>query len=174
MKKPRLSSLACTGAACAVLWLSVMTNPPGGVSWHAFAVEDTALALKLRYLAGVYILPALLAFVGIVLFQLQFRISMSGARAAVVFASGVLGATAMLGGFRALAMAPNSLPGYVLGMALGYTVMARLYAIRMRTLWGRVRMPWVVWRGNAAAVSEIDRQMAARARGGAPAGGSTA
>ncbi len=164
--KKHLSALAWVSTAGVALWLTLLRNPPGGVPWHVFFTEETAVALKLKYLSGVYVVPALLAFVGIVLFQMQFRISMGGARAAVVFSCGVLGATAMLGGFRVLAMAPNSLPGYVLGVALGYTVMARLYAVRMRTIVGPVRVPWPVWRGDVAAMREIEGRMAqARAKG---------
>ena len=70
--RKHVSSLAWMGAAGAALWLTVMQFPPGGVPWHVFFTEETAVALKLKYLSGVYVVPAVLAFVGIVLFQLQF------------------------------------------------------------------------------------------------------
>jgi hypothetical protein len=63
----------------------------------------------------------------------------------------------MLVSLRTISMNPRSGPSYVAGMALGYTVMARLYAIRMRLFLNRVRVPWPVWRGNLQAVQEIDQ-----------------
>jgi hypothetical protein len=162
MSKPSLSSLTWTAIGAAVLAWMVSTNPPAGASWRLFADEPTDPWLKVEYLAGIYLVPAVFAMAGIIAFQLQFRVSMSGARPGTVFGIGVLGASAMLGGFRLLALAPNSLPGYVLGMAAGYTVMSRLYAIRMRRIWGRLRVPWVVWRGDRDQVREIDRLAAVR------------
>jgi hypothetical protein len=158
--KPRLAAFAWLAVACSILAVSVAGNPPGGLSWHSFFTEPASFLTKLTYLAGTYLRPAFLSFTAIILFQLQFRLTMSGASAAVVFAIGVTGSTSMLAGFRSLSAAPNSLPGYVFGMALAYTVMARLYAVRLRTVWGRIPVPWIVWRGNPGAVQQIDRRMA--------------
>jgi hypothetical protein len=42
-------------------------------------------------------------------------------------------------------------------MASGYTMMSRLYAITLREIARGLRIPWPVWRGNLAAVAELDR-----------------
>ena len=143
----------------ALAW-AVASNPPGGVSWRAFWEEPAALWIKLEFLGVTYLWPAALAFTAIVAFQLQFRLAGSGAGPPVLFAASMAGSVAMVTCFRGLSAAPHATPSYMVGMATGYTVMARLYAVRMRTLRGRMRVPWPVWRGNLQAVQETDRRVA--------------
>lgn len=148
--------------ALAALGYAVFSSPPSSVPWIVFIDEASPWMLKATYLARTYLWPALLAFVAITLFQLQFRLAASGATKRAVFSLSVLASGAMLVVLRTIAMAQNSAPAYVVGMAAGYTVMSRLYAVRLRQLWPGVRIPWPTWRGNAAAVAEMDRMVRER------------
>jgi hypothetical protein len=158
--KIHIPSLIWLGAAMAALSASVLENPPGNLPWAVFVAEESPLDAKLWYLLKVYAWPACLSFCGVTLLKLQFRLSASAKPAAMVFGMSVLASLAMLEGFRSIAALPNAAPSYVIGMALSYTTLARLYAIKSKLLWGCIRAPWIVWRGNRAGVAEIDRQVA--------------
>jgi hypothetical protein len=87
-----------------------------------------------------------------------------------VFSVGLLASLTMLLAFQRLNASATAAPGYALGMALGNLVMSRLYAVTMRpvefgvTAWqGRLRIPWIVWRGNHQAVRNMN-ELAARVR----------
>lgn len=169
--KKNLASNALFLAAAGALLFAMLMNPPGGVRWEAFFGEQASFVRKVSFLAGVYVWPAVLSFFAIVLFQLQFRLASSGVRGRVVFAVCVAASGAMLLGMRTISLSASSMPSYVLGMASGYTVMSRLYAMRLRTFFGKVRMPWPVWRGDRVAVEQINsaaRMRAMQAGGGRP------
>ncbi len=166
--KNNLSSSFLLFLALSALGIAFATNPPGGVRWGLLIEAPGGWFEKVMFLAGTYLLPAFLSFCAIVLFQLQFRLASSGTNKRIVFSVCVLASGAMLLGLRSISSNPSSGPPYVSGMALGYTVMARLYAIRLRNFFGRVRILWPVWRGNIRAVQEID-QMAKLRTGSAPA-----
>lgn len=141
---------------------AIAVHPPSGAPWQLFLADPAPFTQKLSALNGLYVWPGILACFSICLFQFQFRLASSGANKRTVFAVCVLASGAMLTSLRGVSMIPASGPSYVAGMALGYTVMARLYAMRMRTFFGRVRLPWPVWRGDARAVCEIDQEVQAR------------
>ena len=141
------------------LGYSVLASPPSNVPWIVFIDEASPWLAKASYLGRTYLWPALLAFGAITLLQLQFRLASSGATKRAVFSLCVLASGAMLMALRAISFAQNSAPAYVVGMAAGYTMMSRLYAIRLRELRPGVRIPWPTWRGNAAAVAEMDRML---------------
>jgi hypothetical protein len=162
--KNNLGSTLLAALAIGALSIAIALNPPGGVRWIEFLLEPVSWLQKADYFAGAYLLPALSSFCAIALFQLQFRLSSSGANKRTVFSVCVLASGAMLMGLRAIASSSNSGPSYVVGMALGYTVMSRLYAIRMRTFLNRVSVPWPIWRGNPLAVREIDQAVRARSQ----------
>lgn len=161
MKKDLTSSLLLI-LALGGLAAAIALYPPSGAPWALFFADPAPLTQKLSALNGLYVWPGILACVSICLFQLQFRIAASGANKRMVFAVCVLASGAMLMSLRGVSMSPASGPSYVAGMALGYTIMARLYAVRMRTFLGRIRVPWPVWRGDARAVCEIDQAVQAR------------
>jgi hypothetical protein len=144
------------------LVVAIAGNPPSGAPWAMFAADPATLVQKAAALVALYVWPGLLACLAISMFQLQFRLAASGANKRTVFAACVLASGAMLMSLRMVSFSPSAGPSYVAGMALGYTVMARLYAVRMRSLVGRVRIPWPVWRGDARSVCEIDQAMQAR------------
>jgi hypothetical protein len=161
MKKSLASNLFFA-AAIGALAFAVLMSPPGGVRWGAFVADQASLLRKLIFLTSTYVWPALLSFSAISMFQLQFRLSSSGASGRVVFSVCVVASGAMLLGLRTISLGASSSPSYVLGMALGYTMMARLYAVRMRRVFNCVRIPWPVWRGDRSAVEEIHRVMQTR------------
>jgi hypothetical protein len=129
--------------------------PPGRFSWHRFFAE-VPIREKLPFLLKVYAAPACLSFCAVVLFQLQMRLSMGGAPVNVIFPLSVLGATSMLGAFRVMVGGIGGVPGYAVGMAAGYTMMSRLYAVKPsgRTLFGKPMLR-IVWRGDPEAAREI-------------------
>jgi hypothetical protein len=163
MKKSIGSSLLFAFALSG-LALSIFSHPPSGAPWAVFAAEPATFLRKAQFLVTTYLWPGLLACFAISMFQLQFRLAASGANKRMVFAACVLASGTMLLSLRAISFSPAAGPSYVAGMALGYTVMSRLYAVRMRTLFGRVRLPWPIWRGNTRAVCEIDQAVRARAQ----------
>jgi hypothetical protein len=165
--KKNLGSSLLLALAFSALVFSIVDNPPGGVRWGVFAAEPASLPRKLTYLLAIYFWPGLLSCLAISLFQLQARLASSGANKRTVFSLCVLASGAMLLSLRMMAYSPNSGTAYVAGMALGYTMMGRLYAVRLRTFPRGIRLPWPVWRGNMDAVQQIDAMT--RARTGSPA-----
>jgi hypothetical protein len=163
-----LGSNLLVSAAGAALSYAFAQNPPGGAPWRVFLEEPAPVWTKAWFLAAAYGWPAVLSFAAIVLFQLQMRLTVSGANRRTVFAVCALASGAMVLGLRELSFSPHAAPSYVVGMALAHTVMSRLYAVRMRLVAGRVRAPWPVWRGNRAAVEAIDREVRARMREAGP------
>jgi hypothetical protein len=160
MKKSLASNLFFV-AAVGMIAYAMMMNPPGGVRGGAFIADQASMLRKFLFLAYTYVWPAVLSFCAISMFQLQFRLSSSGANGRLVFSVCVLASGGMMLGLRMMSMGPSSTPSYVLGMALGYTMMSRLYAVRMKKVWN-VRLPWPIWRSDLAAVQEINRAMQAR------------
>jgi hypothetical protein len=161
--KNHYGSYTLAALALGALAIAVHANPPGGVRWGAFFEDPSHWTAKATFLARIYLWPAAMSFGAIVLYQLQFRVMGGGGHTAATFGLAVLATGAMLSTLRALAFQQSGTPFYVLGVALGYTVMSRVYAIRMRFVLGQVRMPWPVWRGDAQGVAEVQRQMRAKA-----------
>jgi hypothetical protein len=159
MKNNSSSSLFFFASLVGLAW-SIAATPPSGAPWAIFAADPATLYQKFSVLGGLYLWPAVVACFGIILVQLQFRLSSSGANRRTVFAACIFASGAMLMGLRTVAMSPPSGPAYVAGMALGYTLMARLYAVRLRKV-GPLQIPWPVWRGNAGAVRDIDQAVQA-------------
>ena len=167
--KNSISSTLLFVLVLGALGASVVQNPPGGARWEFFAEESATRLQKASYLLTAYVVPGMLSCFAIAMFQLQGRIAGTGANKRTIFSLCVLASGAMLTALRSMAYNPTSATSYVAGLALGYTIMSRLYAVRMRLFGGRVRLPWPVWRGNVAAVREID-EMARLRRGVAPIG----
>lgn len=161
MKTNPGSYLLAALAVCA-LAIAIHSSPPGGVRWGAFFEDPSHWTEKLTFLARLYLWPGMMGFAAIVLYQLQFRM-MGGGNSPATFGIAVFATGAMLLVLRALAFQQSAVPFYVLGVALGYTVMGRVYAVRMRLIAGRVRVPWPVWRGDAQAIAEVQRQMQEKA-----------
>jgi hypothetical protein len=168
--KNSLGSTLLFVVALSALGISIAANPPGGVRWGVFIEETASWMQKGSFLISNYILPGALSCFAISMFQLQSRIASSGANKRTIFAMCLLASGTMLTALRWMAYSPSTTAAsYVTGMALGYTVMSRLYAVRMQLFFGRVRVPWPVWRGNFAGVHEID-ELARLRRGATPIG----
>ncbi|MEP7353037.1 MAG: hypothetical protein ABI824_07375 [Acidobacteriota bacterium] len=152
--------------AVGLLAWTLAQHAPGGARWSLFVEDPAPVWIKSWFLWKTYLWPAVPSFIAIVLFQLQFRLAASGAGARTVFSICVIGCFVMLSSVRIVAFAPSATPGYVLGMALGYTTMGRVYAIQMRTIeiWAGkgVSIPSIVWRGNVAGIRELERNMRMR------------
>jgi hypothetical protein len=161
MKNNLGSSFLFVLALGGLAW-SVLEHPPGGAPWAVFTADPATTIKKAQFLVGEYVRPGLLACVAIALFQLQFRLSASGANKRCVFAFSMLASSTMLLTLKEISFSPTAAPSYVAGMAAGYTMMSRLYAVRMRLVWGKIRVPWPVWRGNPRAVCEIDQAVRSR------------
>jgi hypothetical protein len=159
--KNNIGSYALASLGVASLAAAIYLNPPGGVRWGAFVEDPSHWTEKLIFLAKLYLWPAAMSFVAIVLYQLQFRMMGGGGHIGGTFGIAVLATGAMLATLRAVALQQSAIPFYVLGVALGYTMMSRVYAIRMKRT-GRVSVPWPVWRGDAQGVAEVQRQMQER------------
>lgn len=142
--------------ALGALFMTVRDTPPAGLAWQIFFDEPASPASKGLFLVSSYLWPAILSFMAIGLFQLQFRLSMSGASKCTVFSVCLLASLATLLGLQRLSMTPNSTPGYALGMALGYLTMSRLYGVRMRPAWWGISIPSIIWRGNREGVRQLD------------------
>lgn len=159
MKIP--ASTILLAAALGAFAFAVIENSPSGAPWAMFFADPASLTEKAAFLVRTFGWPAVLSFSAITLLQLQFRLAASGANKRTVFSVCLFACGAMVTSLRALAFLPGSGPSYVLGMALGYTVMSRLYAVRLRAT-GPVRIPWPVWRGDRAAVEELSRMARSR------------
>jgi hypothetical protein len=160
--KNHLASNLLLIVSVAALGYSIFSSPPSNVPWMVFVDEPSPVLAKAAYLGRTYLWPAFLAFVAITLFQLQFRVAAGGATKRTVFGLCVLASGAMLLALRTISFAQNSAPAYVVGMAAGYTMMSRLYGVRVRELKFGLRLPWPTWRGNAVAVAEFDRMIRER------------
>lgn len=161
--KNNFGSYLLAALAMAGLAIAISANPPGGVRWGTFFEDPSHWTAKAMFLARTYLWPAAMAFGAIVLYQLQFRVMGGGGSTAATFGMAVLATGAMLVVLRSIAYQQTAVPFYVLGVALGYTMMGRVYAIRMKLIAGQVRVPWPVWRGDTARVAELQRQMRERA-----------
>jgi hypothetical protein len=153
--------------ALSALLLMAAYFPPGPFSWHVFFTDRLSLGAKAVYLLKVYAVPALLSFTAIVLLQLQMRFSVAGAPAHVLFPLSIGGATAMLSAFRTMTAGVGGIPGYVLGLALAYTIMSKFAGVRPsgRYVWG-VQTLQIVWRGQPGSVRQRPPSVAVMERAG--------
>jgi hypothetical protein len=149
-------------------WLAAMSVfiamlnwfPPGAGSftWRRFIAEPTPLQAKLLFLAKNYLVPALLAFVWIVCFQLAMR----ARKASFAFVLVYVAAISMIAAWRSLALGPARLPGYALGIAIAQTLASRLVAVTKpeRSIFGkRFRMYKIVWAGDREGVAKLRAQL---------------
>ena len=130
--------------------------PPGPFSWRTFLYDPSTLAVKSFYLFKVYVVPALLSFFAVVCFRLQMGISMRGASWSSIFPFALVASGAMMVALRAMSGGVGGVPGYALGMAAGYTLTGRIYAIRKsgRTVFGRPMLE-IVWNSGASSQANV-------------------
>jgi hypothetical protein len=151
-------------AAMAALGWTIAHFPPFTITWHRFFFNDPSPAIvKFAFLAKVYAIPCCLSMGAIVMFQLQARLGALGASPSLVFPLALLASGCMMSAFRTMVNGVGGVPGYALGMALGYTLMSRMHSLQPsgRTLFGRPMLR-VVWRGELAAQQAAAARLQAR------------
>jgi hypothetical protein len=154
-------------ALAALGWI-IAHFPPFQITWqHFFFKDPSPVAVKLAFLLKVYALPCCLSLIAVVLFQLQGKLGALGASGSSVFPMALLASGCMMSAFRSMASGVGGLPGYALGMALGYTLMSRMHSFQPsgRTLFGRPMLR-IVWRGELAAQKAAAAWLQARGDSG--------
>jgi hypothetical protein len=150
-------------ALVALGWL-IAHFPPFQITWrHFFFKDPSPVAVKLAFLFKVYALPCCLSLVAVVLFQLQGKLGALGASGSAVFPMALLASGCMMSAFRSMVSGVGGVPGYALGMALGYTLMSSVHSFQPsgRILFGRPMLR-VVWRGELAAQKAAALRLQAR------------
>jgi len=158
---PVLLALAALG------WI-IARFPPFQITWQRFLFTDpTPVAVKVAFLLKAYALPCALSLIAVVLFQMQGKLGALGASGSSVFPMALVASGCMMSAFRSMTTGVGGVPGYALGMALGYTLMSRLHSFQPsgRVLFGRPMLR-VVWRGEIAAQRAAAAQLHARESGG--------
>jgi|SRR5271170_3752079 len=161
--------IPCCIALLGLGWI-VAHFPPFQIGWQRFLFTDRSpLLVKLAFLAKVYALPCCLSLFAVVLFQLQGKLGALGASGSSIFPMALLASGCMMTALRSMASGVGGIPGYALGMALGYTLVSRVHSLQPtgRSIFGRPLLR-VVWRGELAA----QRAAAGRLQAREPAGGS--
>jgi hypothetical protein len=155
-------------ALAALVWV-IAHFPPFQITWQRFFFKDPSpVTTKLAFLIKVYALPCGLSLVAVVLFQLQGKLGAMGASGASVFPLALLASACMMSAFRSMASGVGGVPGYALGMALGYTMMSRMHSLQPtgRMVFGRPMLR-IVWRGELAAQKAAAAKLQAREDPGA-------
>jgi len=158
--KAKYYSYLLPAIAFVALAAAVIGAPPANLSWGTFFDDPAPAAAKSAFLARTYLLPGTLSFAAIILFQLQFRLSASGAGKQTVFSICLLASLSTLLGLQRLSLTPNAAPAYAVGMAAAYMTASRLYGMRMRSVGRGLSIPWIIWRGNQQGVQDMDRAAA--------------
>lgn len=158
MKNKHLASLL----ALAMVAAMIAYFPPGPFSWRTFINDQSSVWMKLVFLGKVYMVPAVLSFVAVVGFRLQMGISMTGAASGAVFPVALLASGAMMAALRSMAGGVGGVPGYAVGMAVGYTLMSNIYGIRKteQTVFGRPVLK-IVWRKEIEPARQVPQSSAA-------------
>jgi hypothetical protein len=151
MKNNRLASLL----ALAMVAAMIAYFPPGPFSWRTFINDQSSVWMKLVFLGKVYLMPAALSFAAVVGFRLQMGISMTGASSGAVFPVALLASVAMMSALRSMSGGVGGVPGYAVGMAVGYTLMSKIYGLRKtdQTVFGRPVLK-IVWRKDLEAAPQ--------------------
>lgn len=155
MKKNRIATVI----ALALVALLIAFYPPGPFSWRAFILDASSPWAKLLFLTKVYLVPAVLSFVAVVCFRIQMGIAMTGVASGSVFPLALLASGAMMAALRSMSGGVGGVPGYAVGMALGYTLMSNIYGLQKTesTVFGRPVLK-IVWRKQVQASAPVGGQ----------------
>jgi len=150
MKNNRVATLIALAMVAAL----IAYFPPGPFSWRTFLLDPSSNGMKLMFLAKVYLVPAVLSLVAVVGFRVQMGLAMTGAAPSAVFPLALLASGAMMAALRSMSGGVGGVPGYAVGMSLGYTLMANVYGFRKtgETVFGRPMLK-IVWRNQVKAMS---------------------
>jgi hypothetical protein len=158
MKNKHLPSILALAMVAAL----IVYFPPGPFSWRAFLTDQAPLMTKLLFLGKAYLVPAALSFAAVVAFRLQMGLAVTGVASSAVFPLALLASGAMMAALRSMSAGIGGVPGYALGMAIGYTLMSKIHGLRKteQTVFGRPVLK-VVWRSEADAVRPAPHSSAA-------------
>jgi hypothetical protein len=150
-------------------WL-VVHFPPFQITWLHFFKDPAPVSVKLAFLCKVYAVPCSLSLAAVVLFQMQGKLGALGAAGSSIFPMALLASGCMMSAFRTMVSGVGGVPGYALGMAIGYTLMSRVHSLQPsgRILFGRPMLR-IVWRGELEAQRAAAARLQDRADAGAPA-----
>lgn len=131
------------------------------------------LWFQLKVIFFLYVLPVVTGFVAIAAYQIYARTAMAGggrgakSKLALFLVSGSA-ATLTLFGWMLMTRNLATIPLYGCGVGLANVVMSQIYAVTLpRHAVLRVRLPKIIWRGDAAAVKRLNEAIAAsRGNGG--------
>ncbi len=161
MKNNRLATFLALGMVAAL----IAYFPPGPFSWRAFINDSSSSWMKIVFLGKVYLIPAVLSFVAIVAFRIQMGIAMTGVASGSVFPLALVDSGAIMAALRSMSGGVGGVPGYAVGMALGYTLMSNIYGLKKTgdTVLGRPVLK-IVWRRDVdAAAAQAPQASAAQA-----------
>jgi len=155
--------------ALAGLVLLIARFPPFQVTWLHFLKDRAPVSMKLLFLFKVYGLPCCLSFGAVLMLQMQGKLGALGASGSAIFPIALLASACMMSAFRTMVSGVGGVPGYALGMALGYTLMSRVHSLQPsgKAVFGRPLLR-IVWRGEL----EAQRIAAARLQAREAPGGS--
>jgi len=150
--------------ALALVAAMIAYFPPGPFSWRAFVTDPSSTWMKLLFLGKVYLVPAALSLAAVVGFRIQMGLAMTGAAPGTTFPLALLASAAMMAALRSMSGGVGGVPGYAVGMALGYTLMANIHGFQKtgETVFGRPGLK-IVWRKQARAQQEPQGSGSARA-----------
>jgi hypothetical protein len=115
----------------------------------------------LRQMFWLYLFPAVAGFIVVSLYMVHMRVMQTilarGGSPLGVFLSGSCSTMANLFGWRFMFRTWQLIPLYALGVGLAYAVASRVYAVRLRRT-GWLRLPQVIWRGDAAAIAQLHQE----------------
>ncbi len=149
-------------ALAGLIWM-IAHFPPFQITWLHFLKDPAPATVKLAFLFKVYGLPCCLSFGAVLLLQTQAKLGALGATASSVFPMALLASGCMMSAFRSMVSGVGGVPGYALGMALGYTLMSRVHSVQPsgRMLFGKPMLR-IVWRGELAAQKAAAARLQAR------------
>jgi len=150
-----ISKLATVFGVAVLSWM-VAGHSPSGVGWGVFLDDPASVGRKVVFLAEMYLLPAAIAFLALLAFQVVQRISASGAGVGTVFGLGVAAWSMMLYAFSVAGSTAR--PAVIGGMAAGLAFSSQIYAMSLRRGWFGLRWPCMIFRWNKAAVEAFNRE----------------
>jgi hypothetical protein len=123
----------------------------------------------LREIFWLYLFPVAAGFIVVSFYVLHMRIMQTtmarGSKPHGVFLTGSISTMANLFGWRIMMRTWQLVPLYALGVGLAYAVMSRVYAVKIRKI-GWLRLPRVIWRGDAAGVAQVRQEFPPQSPGG--------
>jgi hypothetical protein len=135
---------------------------------HTLVISPmAAFVFHLKQGFWLYAWPMLVGFLTIAGYQVLGRVTMAGAaKWPVVFALASVVAMISMAGWVMMVRGMHMIPFYGCGVGLASAMMSRVYAITLRVHpWLKVRLPRVIWRGDARGIENLQKALRARSVG---------